>query len=262
MKNLLFIGVSGNSLTSKLISPGNSSDFLCSHRNLQYKTTQVQPSSSSRNHRSKICLCAPEYLDFGEFPESSKPKKNKLRRAAQQIGATPPKSPRTATAFQSNKARQENSQPFRESSHQKKSLDVVRKPSKRQSVKQIGGVASSGEKKNSKKHTTLLKALCVANVASSDTCERLIRHGMVEVNGKKELDAFKNIVLPHDVVKVSGEEVMMKEEIGEEDEDLPAGMRDFGGGRMEEIKEKSGKKYNWRVDRGFFAMKRGYKGTN
>mmetsp|Transcript_12310 Transcript_12310/g.26928 ORF Transcript_12310/g.26928 Transcript_12310/m.26928 type:complete len:207 (+) Transcript_12310:25-645(+) len=130
----------------------------------------------------------------------------------------------------------------------------------RQKLKKFGVGEKSKESENDvfeKQHTTLLKALTRAKVASGDTCEAIIKSGMVKVNGSVQREPFLNVNLQEDKILV-GDVTLNREETHTSDS---KGARDFGGGRMQELKEKTGDRYNWRVDGGFFASKRGMRGT-
>jgi len=137
---------------------------------------------------------------------------------------------------------------------------VDRAGKQRQRLKQLGGAADATVQRKSD-HTTLLKALVREKVASSETCVTLIKGGLVKVNGVAQQDPYLNVRLSADEIIVAGTPLKFSSE-DNADAQEPKGVRDFGGGRMQELKEKVGDSYNWRVDGGFYASKRGLRGTS
>ncbi|KAA8498869.1 hypothetical protein FVE85_6454 [Porphyridium purpureum] len=130
-----------------------------------------------------------------------------------------------------------------------------------------------GNELKPRQSTTLFKLLCLTNTASTETCKLLIRAGSVLVNDTPCTDGERMVVLKKDVVTVQGRILDVRPIILGGSSDLapsaaeaneaafePRRVKDFAGGKMEELKQKSGSKYNWRVDGGFYSGKRGRKG--
>jgi len=134
---------------------------------------------------------------------------------------------------------------------------------------------NESSEKTKKTVTSLGKYMTLCNVASYETCEILVKHGFVTLNGEQIKDPVRMVRLERDTVCVHGKAIklLIDDELGnieksskgsQEDDDenvLPGRVRDFKGGRMEELKTKSGSNYNWKVDGGFYSGKRGTRGV-
>lgn len=126
----------------------------------------------------------------------------------------------------------------------------------------------NSEQSRRKLRVLLPLALSQMNVASFETCGFLVRSGRVQVNGTVVKDGKVKINRFDDIITVNGTEYgsmesILKEEAEEEDKEdelddlniLPRAQKDFyypGSTRNED----NIKKYNRRVDGGFYASRR------
>lgn len=137
----------------------------------------------------------------------------------------------------------------------------------------------AGTDKAPKTRTTLLKAMCKANVASSETCSLLIRNGKVDLNGNISKDKDRMVNTKTDVLHVNGREMDIrffeKDDDDDEDDDangngpeeqdqvedegsLTRVQRDFRTGKYgQKSRQPREKKYSRHVDGGFLSSRTG-----
>lgn len=112
------------------------------------------------------------------------------------------------------------------------------------------------------KRISLLRALHIHNVASQETCEFMLRSGCIRVNGEVVRSGKEKVTLD-DEISVNGrllEDSNADNFHNNKDDDefdrsiLPRTQRDFAN--SEHIIDSYAKKYNRRVDRGFYSGSR------
>lgn len=157
--------------------------------------------------------------------------------------------------------------------------DSTRRSRNRYTSSPGNGFAKDKKKKEAppprrKLRVPLVNALCSLNVASLETCAFLIRSGCVRVNGEVVNDQKAKVHRFDDDLVVNGKgygtvSVLDSEEslsnasdfhdVGDP-ELLPRAQRDFRNSPREGLGPESFKKYNRRVDRGFFSSRRYHSG--
>jgi len=124
------------------------------------------------------------------------------------------------------------------------------------------------EEKKKIKRRQLALAMDDAKVASASSCINLVKGGKVQVNGEVVKDPEFLIQKDSDVISVMGRsfklgageiEVIPDAGAADEEQSWARGRSDFGGGRMDEIREEQGRTFSSRIDGGFLKKKMAFK---